>query len=51
MIYSLQDLMLGLAKMVEDCDVSEESYAFGKTKIFLKWVPSLFILLGVIAYV
>lgn len=30
-----EDLMLGLAKMVEDCDVSEESYAFGKTKIFL----------------
>ena len=35
--------MLGLAKMVEDCDVTEESYAFGKTKVFLKWVPPLFI--------
>ncbi len=31
-----QDLSLAFAKMIEDVDVTEESYGLGKTKIFLK---------------
>jgi len=31
-----QDLLVAFSRLLEDSDIAEDSYALGKTKVFLK---------------